>query len=87
MLLEGRVAVVTGASSGIGREIARVYAREGARIVGFDRAKEAGEELIASLVAEGAQIRFFSTVTFGSPRRWRTPSPRSSGRSAASTSS
>jgi meso-butanediol dehydrogenase / (S,S)-butanediol dehydrogenase / diacetyl reductase len=59
MLLEGRVAVVTGASSGIGREIARVYAKEGARIVGFDRAKEGGEELIASLEAEGAENPFF----------------------------
>jgi meso-butanediol dehydrogenase/(S,S)-butanediol dehydrogenase/diacetyl reductase len=59
MLLEGRVAVVTGASSGIGREIARVFAKEGARIVGFDRAKEAGEELIASLEAEGAENPLF----------------------------
>lgn len=34
--LEGRVAVVTGASSGIGREIALTYAREGASVVVSD---------------------------------------------------
>ena len=30
--LEGKSAIVTGAASGIGREIARIYAREGAQV-------------------------------------------------------
>ncbi len=59
MLLEDRVAFVTGAGSGIGREIAEVFAREGARIAGFDRAREAGEELVSALQGSGADEPLF----------------------------
>ena len=36
MNLKGKVAVVTGAASGIGREIARTFCREGAKVVFAD---------------------------------------------------
>ena len=49
MHLKNKVAVVTGAASGIGNEIARTYLREGARIViadlGQDRADAAAKEM------------------------------------------
>jgi NAD(P)-dependent dehydrogenase (short-subunit alcohol dehydrogenase family) len=59
VLLEGRVAFVTGAGSGIGRAVAALFAQEGARIVGFDRSQEAGDELTAALAAAGAREPLF----------------------------
>ncbi len=44
--LEGRVALVTGGSSGIGRASALAYAREGAKVVVADVNVEAGEQTV-----------------------------------------
>src|SRR3954471_13994051 len=38
--LEGKVAIVTGAASGIGRASAKLFASQGAAVVAVDRAKE-----------------------------------------------
>lgn len=46
MRLENKVAIVTGASSGIGREVALAYAREGAKVVAGARRLERLEELV-----------------------------------------
>jgi len=43
--LDGKVAVITGAASGIGRESARRFAAEGARVCVVDLADQAGEQV------------------------------------------
>ena len=52
MKLDGRVAVITGAGSGIGREIARRFASEGARVAAIDLRPETAGETIAMLEGE-----------------------------------
>jgi NAD(P)-dependent dehydrogenase (short-subunit alcohol dehydrogenase family) len=47
--LEGKVAVITGAASGIGRESARRFAEEGAGVCVVDLADEPGEETAAEI--------------------------------------
>jgi len=51
--LEGKVAFITGAASGIGRATAVLFAREGARVVVADIAVAAGEET-ARMAGNGA---------------------------------
>ena len=53
--LDGRVAVVTGASSGLGVAFARALAGAGARVVLAARRREQLEALAAELVGEGAE--------------------------------
>ena len=56
--LEGKVAIVTGADSGIGRATARLFAREGARVVCMD-VHESGKKRIDRLIAgEGNEAAF-----------------------------
>ena len=56
MRLEGKVAIVTGAGSGIGRATAHRFAEEGARLVLADIRGEYLEELEAALGAEHAYV-------------------------------
>jgi len=58
MKLKGRVAIVTGAASGIGRASAIAFAREGARVVVADRNENSGEATAAAILAEGNDAFF-----------------------------
>jgi 3-hydroxybutyrate dehydrogenase len=55
MKLKDKVALVTGAASGIGKEIATTYAKEGARVVIADLNKAAAEATAAQLRESGHQ--------------------------------
>jgi len=55
MRLENKVALITGAGSGIGRESALLFAREGARIVVVDVNDKAGESVAVEIQAAGGQ--------------------------------
>lgn len=53
--LNGKVAIITGAASGIGRAASVLFAREGARLVLADMQAEALEETLALVTSEGGQ--------------------------------
>lgn len=55
MKLKDKIAIVTGAASGIGKEIATTYAREGAKVVIADLALPAAEATAAALRATGGE--------------------------------
>ena len=56
--LEGRVALITGAASGIGRATAARLADEGAAVLVTDIQVEAGESTVEELLAAGAKAAF-----------------------------
>jgi NAD(P)-dependent dehydrogenase (short-subunit alcohol dehydrogenase family) len=58
---QGKVAIVTGGTSGIGRAAAVAYAREGAKVVVAGRRAAEGEETVRLLRAKGGEGFFVST--------------------------
>ena len=60
MKLEQRVAVITGAGSGIGQAMALLFAREGARILAADVNGRAAETTAAAVTAAGGTAQAFT---------------------------
>jgi NAD(P)-dependent dehydrogenase (short-subunit alcohol dehydrogenase family) len=59
-LVEGKATLITGAASGIGAAAARIFAREGARLVLSDVQTELGEQITKDLVSQGAEAHFIT---------------------------
>ncbi len=60
--LEGKVAVITGIGGGMGRDAARRFAAEGAKVVGCDINAETLEETVRIVRAEGGEITGFGGI-------------------------
>ncbi len=56
--VDGKIALVTGGGSGIGRATALVFAREGAKVVVTDVVVEGGEETVRLIKAAGGEALF-----------------------------
>jgi NAD(P)-dependent dehydrogenase (short-subunit alcohol dehydrogenase family) len=55
--IEGKVAIVTGAASGMGRATACLFADEGARVAAIDINEAPLEEVVSEIAAAGAEVR------------------------------
>ena len=51
--LDGKVALITGAARGMGESHARLFAKEGAKVIATDRRDKLGEETVASIRSAG----------------------------------
>ncbi len=58
MRLEGKVALITGGASGMGKVASRLFASEGAKIVLTDVADEPGEATAAEIRGDGGEARY-----------------------------
>ncbi len=65
--LDGKVAVITGAASGIGRGTALCFAREGAAVVAADLNSQGGEAVISEIAAAGGRAVFQHTDVSSEP--------------------
>jgi glucose 1-dehydrogenase len=63
-LLDGKVAVITGSTSGMGKASARVFAKEGARVIvvgrGYEASLECGKKIVEEILNDGGKAVLIS---------------------------
>ena len=59
MLLKDKICLITGSGSGIGKGIAKVFAREGAKIVVVDYNEEAAKEVVQEINTAGGKAAYY----------------------------
>jgi NAD(P)-dependent dehydrogenase (short-subunit alcohol dehydrogenase family) len=64
-MLDKKVAIVTGAGSGIGRAIAIKYAEEGAKVVASDLNEKGGNETVSLIKEKGGEAIFIASDSSG----------------------
>lgn len=57
--MNGRIALVTGATDGVGRQVAVALAGQGAQVLVHGRSRERGEALVAEIEGAGGTARFY----------------------------
>jgi NAD(P)-dependent dehydrogenase (short-subunit alcohol dehydrogenase family) len=58
MRLAGKVAIVTGSANGMGEVEARLFGREGARVIVADMSVDGGQKVVEAIAAAGGEARF-----------------------------
>src|SRR5689334_10149503 len=70
MRLKDKVALITGVASGMGAAMARVFAREGARVAVADILDAEGQEVVSAITRSGGTARYL-TLDVAEEAEWQ----------------
>ena len=70
MRLKDKVALITGAASGMGESAARLFAKEGAKVVVADILEKEGSEVVSAIVQSGSEA-FFVLLDVTAEDQWK----------------